>query len=273
MIQGSQEWHDFRRSKIGASDFALICANLGYSNNIFNKSIELSIKDKLDCKEFKDNYYTLKGKEYEPILLAYLKDLGIEGSQDVISYNDKIMASLDCYDKQNNILVEIKTTSKDKSKYDELINYYKYQVLHQYYTCNTKPVCYILIYNLVSKDLDLIQINCDEILNKEEWLNICYKYLDKMEEINTNKNNIDVIKLLEEREFIEEQIKELTEKKDNITNIIKNMYHETTVVGNYKITISNTRTAKYSDYIKNNNIILDDAYYTNVNKFIIKKVL
>ena len=74
MIQGSQEWHDYRRTRIGASDFALMCSSLGYSVNLFNKSVELSINDKLEDKKFEDNYFTLKGKEFEPILNKYLID-------------------------------------------------------------------------------------------------------------------------------------------------------------------------------------------------------
>lgn len=276
MIQGSQEWHDYRRTRIGASDFALMCSSLGYSVNLFNKSVELSINDKLRNKQFKDNYFTLKGKELEPILNNYLIDLGIVGTQDIITYcdNGNIMASLDCYcyDKENNILVEIKTTSKSIDKYDELIKYYQYQVVHQYYTLGTNPISYILIYNLVSKDLQLIKIDCDEIMDKNTWLDICNKYLDKMDTIQENKNNADIINLLKQREQIELQIKELKEQSDTIFNYIKNKYKESTVVGDYKITVSTTKTAKYSDYIKDNNINLDDKYYSEINRVIIKKL-
>lgn len=274
MIQGSQEWHDYRRTRIGASDFALMCSSLGYSANLFNKSVELSINDKLEDKQFEDNYFTLKGKELEPILNNYLINLGIIGTQDIITYcdNNSIMASLDCYDRQNNILVEIKTTSKGLDKYDELIKYYQYQVVHQYYTLGTSPISYILIYNLVSKDLQLIKIDCDDIMDKNTWLDICNKYLDKMDEIQNNKNNADIINLLKQREQIELQIKELKEHSDTIFNYIKTKYKESTVVGDYKITVSTTKTAKYSDYIKDNNIVLDDKYYSDSTRITIKKL-
>lgn len=274
MIQGSQEWHDYRRTRIGASDFALMCSSLGYSVNLFNKSIELSINDKLEDKQFEDNYFTLKGKELEPILNNYLINLGIIGTQDIITYcdNDSIMASLDCYDKKNNILVEIKTTSKGLDKYDELIKYYQYQVIHQYYTLGTNPISYILIYNLVSEDLQLIKIDCNDIMDKNTWLDICNKYLDKMDEIQNNKNNADIINLLKQREQIELQIKELKEQSDTIFNYIKSKYKESTVVGDYKITVTNSKTAKYSDYIKDNNIVLDDKYYNDSTRITIKKL-
>lgn len=274
MIQGSQEWHDYRRTRIGASDFALMCSSLGYSVNLFNKSVELSINDKLEDKHFEDNYFTLKGKEFEPILNNYLIDLGIFGTQDIITYcdNDSIMASLDCYDKENNILVEIKTTSKSIDKYDELIKYYQYQVVHQYYTVGTNPMSYILIYNLISEDLQLIKIDCNEIMDKDIWLDICNKYLEKMDAIQENKNNIDIINLLEQREQIELQIKELKENSDTISNYIKSKYKESTVIGDYKITVSTTKTAKYGDYIKDNNINLDDKYYSDSTRITIKKL-
>ena len=274
MIQGSQEWHDYRRTRIGASDFALMCSSLGYSVNLFNKSIELSINDKLENKQFEDNYFTLKGKEFEPILNNYLISLGIVGTQDIITYcdNNSIMASLDCYDKKNNILVEIKTTSKSIDKYDELIKYYQYQVIHQYYTLGTNPINYILIYNLVSEDLQLFKIDCNDIMDKNTWLNICNKYLEKMNAIQENKNNVHILNLLEQREQIELQIKELKEHSDTIFNYIKTKYKESTVVGDYKITVSTIKTAKYSDYIKNNNIVLDDKYYSDSTRIIIKKL-
>lgn len=274
MIQGSQEWHDYRRTRIGASDFALMCSSLGYSVNLFNKSVELSINDKLEDKQFEDNYFTLKGKELEPILNNYLINLGIIGTQDIITYcdNNSIMASLDCYDRQNNILVEIKTTSKGLDKYDELIKYYQYQVVHQYYTLGTSPISYILIYNLVSKDLQLIKIDCDDIMDKNTWLDICNKYLDKMDKIQNNKNNYNILQLLDERERIELQIKELSKQSKEISDYIKDIYKESTVVGDYKITVSTTKTAKYSDYIKDNNIVLDDKYYSESNRVVIKKL-
>lgn len=274
MIQGSQEWHDYRRTRIGASDFALMCSSLGYSVNLFNKSVELSINDKLEDKQFEDNYFTLKGKELEPILNNYLINLGIIGTQDIITYcdNNSIMASLDCYDRQNNILVEIKTTSKGLDKYDELIKYYQYQVVHQYYTLGTSPISYILIYNLVSKDLQLIKIDCDDIMDKNTWLDICNKYLDKIDEIQNNKNNYNILQLLDERERIELQIKELSKQSKEISDYIKDIYKESTVVGDYKITVSTTKTAKYSDYIKDNNIVLDDKYYSESNRVVIKKL-
>ena len=274
MIQGSQEWHDYRRTRIGASDFALMCSSFGYSANLFNTSVELSINDKLNNKMIKDNYFTLKGKEFEPILNKYLIELGIVGTQDIITYcnNNSIMASLDCYDKENNILVEIKTTSKGLDKYDELIKYYQYQVIHQYYTLGTNPISYILIYNLVSEDLQLIKIDCDDIMDKDTWLDVCNKYLDKMDEIQNNKNNNNILQLLDERERIELQIKELSKQSKEISDYIKDIYKESTVVGNFKITVSTSKTAKYGDYIKDNNINLDDKYYTESTKITIKKL-
>jgi hypothetical protein len=274
MIQGSQEWHDYRRTRIGASDFALMCSSLGYSANLFNTNIELSINDKLNNKKMEDNYFTLKGKELEPILLNYLKTLDINGTQDIITYcdNDRIMASLDCYDKKNNILVEIKTTSKSKDKYNEMIKYYQYQVIHQYYALGTNPISYILLYNIESKELDLIKINCNEIMDKNTWLDICNKYLDKMNEIEKNKNDNNIIQLLDAREQIELQIKELSKQSKEISDYIKELYKKSTVVGDYKITVSTSKTAKYSDYIKDNNINLDDKYYSESTRVIIKKL-
>ena len=297
MIQGSQEWHDYRRTRIGASDFALMCSSLGYSVNLFNKSIELSINDKLEDKQFEDNYFTLLGKLLEPILLNYLKTLKINGTPTVEDYNNKIMASLDCYDKENNILVEIKTTSKGLDKYDELIKYYQNQVVHQYYTLGTNPISYIFIYNCknlinltieeicdliknnyeviiknIIENSQLIKIDCDEIMDKDTWLDICNQYLEKMDAIQNNKNNADIINLLKQREQIELQIKELKEHSDTIFNYIKTKYKESTVVGDYKITVSTTKTAKYSDYIKDNNIVLDDKYYSDSTRITIKKL-
>jgi|LakMenEpi03Aug12_release.lakeMendotaPanAssembly.Ray.scaffolds.fasta_scaffold97668_4 hypothetical protein len=274
MIQGSQEWHDYRRTRIGASDFALMCSSLGYSANIFNTSVELSINDKLNNKVMEDNYFTLKGKEFEPIILNYLKTLDIKGTQDIITYwyDNRIMASLDCYDQQNNVSVEIKTTSKNKDKYDEMIKYYQYQVIHQYYTLATDPICYILLYNIKSKELNLIKIDCNEIMDKSTWLGICIKYLNKMDEIEKNKNDNNIIQLLDAREQIELQIKEFTKQKDEITDYIKGLYKESTVVGDYKITVSTSKTAKYGKWIKDNNINLDDKYYTESTNVTIKKL-
>jgi hypothetical protein len=144
--------------------------------------------------------------------------------------------------------------------------------VHQYYTLNTNPISYILLYNIESQELDLIKIDCNEIMDKITWLDICNKYLNKMDDIQKNKNDNNIIQLLDAREKIELQIKELSKQSKEISDYIKELYKESTVVGDYKITVTNSRTAKYSDYIKDNNINLDDKYYSESTRVIIKKL-
>jgi hypothetical protein len=109
-------------------------------------------------------------------------------------------------------------------------------------------------------------------MDKSTWLGICIKYLNKMDEIEKNKNDNNIIQLLDAREQIELQIKEFTKQKDEITDYIKGLYKESTVVGDYKITVSTSKTAKYGKWIKDNNINLDDKYYTESTNVTIKKL-
>jgi hypothetical protein len=66
--------------------------------------------------------------------------------------------------------------------------------------------------------------------------------------------------------LLKEQSDILKSNYDILTNCVKNKYKESTVVGDYKITVSNVKSKKinYEQYIKDNNIILDDKYYNKI---------
>ena len=136
LIQQTAEWHEMRRSKIGASDAAIIMEESPWktpfqlwcqkvqSGSIPEKSIAL-----------------LRGIELEPIARQRFMDMtGICVSPDVIinPNNNWMMASLDGIDEEKKNIVEIKCPGKeDHSSASEGIIPRKYypQLQHQLEVC------------------------------------------------------------------------------------------------------------------------------------------
>jgi len=127
MEQRSNEWHEMRSRHIGSSDAGVI---MGFG---FEKTIRDLWLEKLGLKEcFKGNHHTERGIRLEdPALLFAERELGIPFKPVVkkhknISY---MMASLDGYNEDNNIVLEIKCPEKEL--HNEVKDYYFPQLMHQ----------------------------------------------------------------------------------------------------------------------------------------------
>jgi putative phage-type endonuclease len=111
MIQGSLEWLNFRRNKIGASDAAVIM-----HVSPWKKLITLW-EEKIGLKEEKSNTYHMKrGINLEPLARLYFNAMtGFRVEPDVcISFHYPwMMASLDGYDPKTNVVLEIKCPGKE----------------------------------------------------------------------------------------------------------------------------------------------------------------
>lgn len=186
LVQGSQEWLDFRRTRITATEFAVVAANKKYCKNIFSKSVKRLIKEKVESIQIPDNKYFFWGRHYEPIISAEVEGISITPGE-IITYgaNDRIMASLDAYDSVLERVIEIKTTSKDEEKLDEILDFYKFQLLHQMYCAGTNAG--VIAIGFLDEEFNLKKtIQRDyktvEILDCSKWLELCSEFLILLDE-------------------------------------------------------------------------------------------
>ena len=181
--QGSEEWLSIRSNAITATDFAVIAACEGLSTNIFKKSVNSILKRKITEQKQKDNRFFAMGRKWENYLLLSVNALDLIKSE-VITYdsNNRIMASLDGRDAFVNTIIEAKTTTKDISKIEELIQYYQYQILHQCYIAGSNLG--ILIIGMIKDGkIELIRkdIIPSELMDKQTWLSMCNNNLAKLD--------------------------------------------------------------------------------------------
>lgn len=305
MEQRSLEWHIHRSDKIGASDFALFMANKGLCKNIYNKSLEMCFKDKLNINQT-DNIYLNIGKTGEKYITTIINNVYCDGKytdvqnqnlKNKIYYdNSRIMASLDFYDDEKDINIEIKITTKNKDDYLDNLEYYKYQVLHQAYCSNIKNNLLFVVFvdkkilNYSQTELENYFYNfkinkynyyelffnestLNQILSKETWLNYCNEFLAKLDNyiLSFDENNQD-INLFNEYYFIDEKIKTLQEEKEIIKHKIKNKFNETAIFQNYKIQYNNIKICNYKKFIQDNNLKIPDNYFSNSSSFRIYKL-
>lgn len=181
--QGSSQWLSIRSNSITATDFAVIAAAASLSVNIFKKSVNSVLKRKITEQKQKDNRFFAMGRQWENYLLHSANALDLIKGE-VITYdsNDRIMASLDGRDAFINAVIEAKTTTKDVSKVDELIQYYQYQVIHQCYIAGS-DLGILIIGVIKDGKIELIRkdIIPSEIMNKETWLSMCNENLAKLD--------------------------------------------------------------------------------------------
>jgi putative phage-type endonuclease len=106
LIQGSQEWHEFRRVHIGSSDAPVIMGVSPY------KTIEQLFKEKLTGESGqKEHSGMIRGRELEPLVLSMLNAKYSTAMEPCVFEHDEhkfISASLDGYDPVFKAICEIK---------------------------------------------------------------------------------------------------------------------------------------------------------------------
>jgi len=190
--QGSKEWLLYRQPRMGATDFATLCAQKGLSKGF--SSLKQSIKEKvLQIK--KTNIYMDYGTKMEPILrqqanLYYnmnFVDAQVECDK---SDDTRIMASLDGLDLDARTILEIKTSSKEIDAWlSTSYIFYQYQLIHQMYCVGVEHIDTIILYGEISGKICEIQHSTQELIDlmsEDVWLSYCHEYLDILDDM-TNK--------------------------------------------------------------------------------------
>lgn len=177
--QGSQEWIEFRKNYIGASEAPLIMGECEYNKTVLDLWKE---KVGLDTTPFEETWAMRRGKELEPVALAMFNEtMGFDLKPAV--YIDErtgyISASYDGISECGTIACEIKVPSEAVHKEAQRGNVprkYYGQVQQQIYVCDIKQMFYVSYHNgdlsivLVNRDGDYIERLLVE--NKAFWYSV-----------------------------------------------------------------------------------------------------
>lgn len=158
--QGSEDWLEYRLSRIMATDISVI--NL---SNPFKSEIELW-EEKLKMRPgSKLNDAMKRGHDLEPVAREIAcKELGLDFTPIVYESDEHYWAaaSLDGYCEDNKIILEIKCP-KEKTHletFDQIIPmYYQDQIQWQFLTTKAK-LCYYFSYRpeCINKPIDIIEV-------------------------------------------------------------------------------------------------------------------
>lgn len=208
-IQGSPEWVEMRKNKIGGSDAPVIMGVSPWTTpyQLWEQKLDL-----VPSKEMTPSMQ--KGKDYEPIARTYLQDkLGVELFTPVLFHKKYpwMMASLDGLSADGKILVEIKyanQTDHELAFHNHIPIKYFPQLQHQLEVCELETMIYL---SFTLESIHLVTVNrdqsfIDKMLNneKEFWERLKnfdppvktnkdyeFRYDQEWEKLTNERKNID----------------------------------------------------------------------------------
>lgn len=180
--QRSQAWLDYRKQGLGASDIPAI---MGI--NPFRKPIDV-YNEKLSDKPNYVNAHMQRGIDHEEEALKQVQVLlGVELSPLCVEHDtlNWLRASLDGYNKERNIIVEIKTPSEKNYESQALkVDPMHYCQLQAQSLVTKSTECYLYVYSPETKSGSLKKIDVDydyqlDILEKatDFWTNNVLKFI------------------------------------------------------------------------------------------------
>jgi len=146
--QGSQEWLDWRKAKITASDASVILRTNKYSNprTLWEEKMDL-ISPK------RPNKHMERGRTLEPVARnLFIQQTGVHVEPLVVEHDDLYWmgASLDGIDDSEDIIVEIKCPMigghLGSLIFGEILPMYRAQMQHALYVTGAR-ICYYVTYN------------------------------------------------------------------------------------------------------------------------------
>lgn len=286
--QRSPEWHEFRSTRIGATDFNKFMAHKGKAIKVGTTSFEKHIYEKINRIEIPDNQYMAFGREKEPELLALFNKKYNTHCMGHVAYSDanpRIFVSFDGYCVYTGILVEIKTTSKVKEI--EVLESYIYQFIHQMNTGKMKTMKVLIHWRRTNtetyyrvdyqEDIECFIIyreNTNESLLMAEmpykqWLAYCEEFLAILD----SKPSYEMETAIVDYELLDQEIELLTQQKETIRKLLIDNYKDGGIVKDYKISKSVRNSIAYADIVKDNAIAIDDKYKKQSTSYLIKKMV
>lgn len=245
LVQGSPEWHEYRRWKIGASDISTILGTNNFKTpyQLYQEKVDGKIPFVTDAmrrgtlleSEARDKANEILGGNYKPICIESISD-------------DYMFCSLDGMDVNAEIkVIEIKCPSSLDSHAlavdDKIPNYYVAQVQMQMFVANADAAYYVSYFPehiipiaivLVKRDQDLINRMLpaakdffSKIINFDppELTSRDYKVID----------SVELIELALKRYDLKKGCEDALKKCDEIDAILKSKITESSIVGPLKI--------------------------------------
>lgn len=218
--QNSPEWYEMRRSKIGASDCPII---MGVSPH---KNAHQLYREKAYGEKGFSSTAMKEGSELEPTLRKFYNTVFSRNFEPVVIQHqeyDWMFASLDGFDKDTHEILEIKTCSQEVySKYEQHFpEHWVWQALHQmevtrishvtFFVTNRKNQdCYFT--KVIKRDDKMVE----SLLEKELlFLKSVKDYKSPQPEKEfAHREDPEWASLCQERRSLEEQIRDLTIRKE-----------------------------------------------------------
>lgn len=242
-LQGSEKWHEFRSRHVGASEIPAIMGTCDFKN-----IYQLWLEKTGQVEKFKGNWATRRGHEMEPVAREiYSKKTGLTVDEDVVLEYPiwpTLSASLDGFVKSENLVVEIKTPSK--SKHQQALagivpETYRDQLQAQMLVAQTNVCDYVSYSPDDAMDVAIVRVKADgerqrEILEMAKFFWKCVETKTAPIEIVEQPELID---LFNEREKLQSELEILSEKIDQLTDLIKkSLKADSVVCHNFKATWS-----------------------------------
>jgi putative phage-type endonuclease len=252
-----QNWHDWRKKGIGASDSPII---MGVSPWKTPYQLWLEKTGQVESDKI-GNWATQRGHKLEPIARAqYELETGMNSPAVLVEYTDFpfIRASLDGYDKKNNVVLEIKcpgAADHEKALNGEIPEKYYPQLQHQLMVTGAKCVHY---YSFDGNKGALIEVLPD-IKYCKKLLKELIKFWDCVVQMTppelterdyVNLKDKELITASDEWIELTNQIKELQAKKESVEELIKSKLPEDKLIKINNLRIQKITRKGNVDYAK-----------------------
>lgn len=250
--QGSEEWLNFRRTKIGASDAPII---MGVSP--FKTAKQLYEEKVFGVVHTEMNYGMRRGKRLEPFVLSMLnQELEIDLVPVVMQSDEMpfLIASLDGYEKNKNLICEIKCPNledHDLIYHGKVPDHYYPQLQHIMYVSKHNSMMFVSYSEKAEEKLIYITVDAHEeyqkhLIEKEKifYRSLCMEVLDPMFDSTVQRPDIDT--LYYAYKDLREDIKKLEDKAEQIKQQIISLCEDKTVITE-KVSITKNSRVSY-DY-------------------------
>lgn len=195
MEQRSIEWHSFRARRIGGSDAPIIC---GWSPWKDALTLFLEKTGKIQQPDSSGNFAIQRGIRLEPMVRAMVEmKLDLDFPDSILVHEEKpyLMASLDGWNAEKRILLEIKIGNKKDHDRGIVPDKYYPQLQHQMYVTDTQFAYYASYYLEKSAEDQHGHLNIIELKRDEEFLAAYLPMADRFYEALVNNKPPEVAKI------------------------------------------------------------------------------
>lgn len=198
LIPGTPDWHEYRASRIGASDSSVIMGISPY------KTEKQLYDEKIMGVRQADNPSMKRGREREQEAIKWAENyFNTILCSRVIEHNDFPwkFATVDGIDPSGKLVVEVKWASKEVhelAKEGKVVDYYLSQVMSQMACCNVEYMFFLSCYQEKDKPTEFVLVEVyrdedyiDNMISKEkEWY---IKHIVMMEEPELTDRDYEII--------------------------------------------------------------------------------